>query len=330
MTDVFVAKSAKPMLIGLSGAPFDSPDYVFELKLDGERCLAYLDGRETVLVNRRDRRLLPQFPEMKTLHRNVGRRCILDGELVAGVGGKADFEYIKRRALVRRPHAVASLSREHPATFVAVDILFLDKELITHLPLWRRQETLAGLVREDERLALSRVVAEKGVRFYDKVKAMGLEGIIGKRRDSVYRMGKRTRDWVKIKNWLEDDFVVCGYLRNRGAAVASVILGQHGGDGRMVYKGRVTLGMAREDFKTVLAVPKTSGHPFVVEPPPGNAGAVWIRPRLVCRVGFMCHTAEARLRQPFYKGLRPGVRADDVRESPDAANECQLVDAARP
>lgn len=208
MTDLFAAKSAKPMLIGLSGEPFDSPEYVFELKLDGERCLAYLDGTETVLINRRGRHVLAQFPELASLHRQAGKRCIVDGELISGTGSKADFEDLKQRALTKNPRSIERLSRQRPVTFVAVDILLVDSREVTGLPLLRRQALLAETLAENRNLALSRVVPEKGVEFFERVTAMGLEGLIGKKRDSLYQMGKRTRDWVKIKHWLEDDFFV--------------------------------------------------------------------------------------------------------------------------
>ncbi len=216
MTDVFAAKSAKPMLIGRSGEPFDSPEYVFELKLDGERCLAYLDEAGTLLINRRGRHVLGQFPELSGLHRQKKKRCIIDGELISGIGSKADFEDIKQRGLLRNPHSIQRLSHERPVTFVAIDILYLDRQLTTTLPLHSRQALLASTLRENAVLALSRVVAEKGLEFYERVTAMGLEGIIGKRRDSIYQMGKRTNDWVKIKTWDEVDFIMCGYFRNDG------------------------------------------------------------------------------------------------------------------
>ena len=91
MTDMFASRSARPMLIGRIAQPFDDPDSLFELKLDGERCLAYLDETGAALVNRRGFSLLPRLPELAAIHRQAKARCILDGELVTGLGSKRGF-----------------------------------------------------------------------------------------------------------------------------------------------------------------------------------------------------------------------------------------------
>lgn len=303
--DIFAAQSAKPMLIGGEGEAFDSPDYAFELKMDGERCLAYLGNDETVLINRRERRTLPQFPELSELHLHSFGTCILDGELIVGSGSTADFEHVKQRWLTRHPIAIRRLAAEHPAVFVAVDIIYLDGKQVTDEPWETRRRLLDKVVTESGPMAKVRVVEEHGIAFFRMVQEKGLEGIIGKRRDSVYLMGKRSRDWTKIKNWLEDDFVICGYVASEKAAVASLVLGQCGEGDKLVYRGRVTLGMKRDDFARIAALPRTQSHPFVETPPTETAGAIWLQPRLSCTVGFMSRSVEGRLRQPFYKHMQP-------------------------
>lgn len=317
--DIFDERLAKPMLIGAEGEAFDSPDFDFEVKMDGERCLAYLDAGSTLLINRRERDVTAQFPELSSLHEQAAGRCIIDGELIVGAGGKTDFEHIKQRSAVRNPFAVERLSRERPATFVAVDILYAGREQTTARPLTERREVLATTLREGGGLALSRVIAERGVEFFRAVTTRGLEGIIAKRRDSLYRMGKRTKDWIKIKHWLEADFVVCGYVAHANAAVASLVLGQVDASGGLVYKGRVAIGLKRDEFRLVKALPRRKGHPFSAAPPTGAGEAAWVRPELVCRVGFMCWTDGGGLRQPFFKELRREVRPETVVEYvPDA------------
>ncbi len=324
-TDIFDTHSAKPMLVAETDTPFDSDDHIFELKMDGERCLAYLDADETVLINRRGRYVLSQFPELATLHENVDARCILDGEIIIGVGAKEDFEHIKQRSVTKNPQTIARLSREHPATFVAVDILFKDGALLTKKPLEERLDILHRTVAENEHLALSRIIPGNGIDFFERVKELGLEGIIAKRLDSPYRMGIRSSDWLKIKNWLEDDFIVCGYMIGERAAVASLILGQYGDDG-LVYKGRVTLGLRRDDFALIRSQPRRQGHPFAVQPPREVKNAVWLRPELVVRVGFMCWTADWHLRQPNYKKLVDRPAADITETIPDAVRDLTAAD----
>ncbi|MCD8140621.1 MAG: hypothetical protein LUE17_12745 [Planctomycetaceae bacterium] len=312
--DIFDNHLAKPMLIGRDEGPFDSPDYLFELKVDGERSLAYVDGASTVLINRHGRHILPNFPELAGLHDRVDGKCILDGELVVGSGSKDDFEGIKSRWATKHPLAIQRLSREKPATYVAVDILYQDGRQVTDEPLDRRRERLLSVVHEGGRVAVSRAVNERGVDFFEIVKQQGMEGIIGKRRDSVYRMGKRTKDWVKIKHWLEDEFVVCGVVDNAKAAVVSLVLGQYRADGVLAYKGRVTLGRDRDEYRAIKRLPRAARNPFDVALPPGSAGATWVTPRLVARVGFMAWTTGNKLRQPFFVGLVPGAKAKAVVE----------------
>ena len=136
--DLFDAKTAVPMHIGAEGPAFDDPGWIFELKLDGERCLAYLDGRSTVLINRRGNRLKDKFPELADLHREVSQRCLLDGELVITLNGRPDFEEIKRRAFLSRKVAVYLAARRFPATFVAFVILYLHDRPVVVRPLIER------------------------------------------------------------------------------------------------------------------------------------------------------------------------------------------------
>ncbi len=193
--DIFESQSARPMLIGSDSEPFDSPDHVFELKLDGERSLAYVSPDETVLVNRHGRPILQQFPELAGLHAATGKhRCIIDGELIVNEGRKPDFEFIKQRALSKNQFTIKRLSAQHPVTFVALDLLYLDGELLVDQPLTQRQEVLKTTVHEHERLAHVRCIEQAGLAFFELVKEQGLEGIIAKRKDSPYLMGKRTKD----------------------------------------------------------------------------------------------------------------------------------------
>ena len=129
----------------------------------------------------------------------------------------------------------------------------------------------------------------------------GLEGIVAKRKDSKYYLDKRTKDWIKIKYLLDDDFVVCGYIL-KGGGVISIVLVQYLKE-ELIYKGHVTLGLSTGDFQLIKSIPLISSHPFN-ELPSGNDNAVWIEPNLVCIVKFMMKTANGSLRQPVFKGLR--------------------------
>lgn len=160
--DLFQERNLSPMMIASMQAPFDSPDWIYELKLDGCRCIAYLDGNETVLRKKRNMELLPRFPELNQIHRQVKQKCVLDGELVVMVNGVPDFYELQKRTLLTRRVKIELGAGRLPASFVAYDCLQCgDRELLS-VPLLSRKEILAENVAEGERLALSRYIPEKG------------------------------------------------------------------------------------------------------------------------------------------------------------------------
>ena len=312
MSDLFEQKNIKPMLIGAEGEAFDSPDYLYELKLDGERCIAYLDPTEgTDLRNKRNIKMLSKAPELKDIHKWVNSRCILDGELAVIKDGRPDFYEIQRRSLMSSPLKIELASRQYPACFTAFDILYYECRSVCELPLTQRKELLLKAVKEQTaRLAVSRVVENNGIAFYQLVKAQNLEGIVAKRKDSRYYFDKRTRDWIKCKNLKDDDYVVCGYL-SKDNGMTSIVLGQFA-DGNLKYKGHVTLGVGGEGFRRIRRLPRISVPLF--EPPAGNENAVWVEPVVCCTVKYMEKT-ESGLRQPVFKGLCEDKAPEDCVES---------------
>jgi len=310
MTDIFDEKSASPMLIAENQPPFDSEDYIYELKLDGIRCLAYLDESGYELRNKRNKRLNATFPELAGLNKQVKTRCILDGELVILTDGKPDFYELQRRSLMTNPVKIETSARKLPACFTAFDIIYLDNAQITDLPLTERKERLFGVVSETPKLAVSRHIETNGTAFFELAKQQGLEGIVAKRKDSKYYFGKRTKDWIKMKAMLDDDFIICGYFEKE-AGVTSVILGCYSGN-RIVYQSHVAMGVSRGDFKIISSVNRVDKSCYADFPDYENA--VWIEPKLVCSVQYMERTPGGGLRQPVFKGLR-----DDK-----TAGECKL------
>jgi len=299
--DLFECENTKPMLIGEMQDAFDSPDYIYELKLDGERCIAYLDKNVTELRNKRNIKVLSKVPELSNIHKQVKCRCILDGELIVIKDGKPNFYEIQRRSLMSNSFKIQLASSKLPASFTAFDILYYEDHQVTDLPLMERKKLLEKAIKENERISISRYIEESGIEFYQLVKQNELEGIVAKRKDSKYYLGKKTKDWIKIKHLLDDDFVVCGYIFKENAVI-SIVLGQYM-DKKLIYKGHVTLGISTEDFKIIKSIPKRNTQPFN-DLPSGNDNAVWIELSLVGIVKFMMKTANGSLRQPVFKGLR--------------------------
>jgi len=307
--DIFDNRSASPMLIAEMQEPFDSPDYIYELKLDGERCLAYLDKDGITLQNKRKLLLNPRFPELSSINKSVKTRCILDGEITVLVDGKPDFSQVQRRALMSNKFKIQLLADKYPASFTAFDILYYKDGPVIDMPLMERKALLQKVIKaENDRLAISRYIEEQGKTLYDAAAKQDLEGVVAKRKDSLYSMGVRTKDWIKFKRLLDDDFVVLGYIQ-KGNGVVSVILGQYR-DGELIYKGHATTGMSNVDFKIISNIERTQ-PPFI--PPKGHDKAIWIKPYLVCIVSWMPRKNGA-LNQPIYKGLRDDKDPIDCKE----------------
>ena len=153
-------------------------------------------------------------------------------------------------------------------------------------PLMDRKKLLQTTVKENGRIAVSRYFEGTGTALFTLAKQQGLEGVVGKRKDSVYIQGKRTKDWKKIKNLLDDDFVVCGYIR-KDNHMTSIVLGQYDKEGVLRYKSHVTLGVGGKPFQRILEQPRAIHPSFEAPPGHGNEDAVWLAPTLVCTVEFM-------------------------------------------
>lgn len=301
MTDLWESKTVKPMLIGAEGEPFDSEDFLYELKLDGERCIAYLDKDRTILKNKRNVLMLPKVPELSEIHRNVNVRCILDGELAVIKDGKPDFFEIQKRSMMSNPVKIDMAAKKYPACFTAFDILYYDDHQVMDLPLTERKELLQKAVQsENSRFSVSRYIEKNGISFYNLAEQQELEGIVAKRKDSKYYLDRRTKDWIKIKYLQDDDFVVLGYVPKENS-MNSIILGQYRAN-ELIYKGHVTLGVGGEPFRKIQALDKV--HCPFSEIPKGNENAVWVEPKLVCAVKYMMKTESGGMRQPVFKGLR--------------------------
>ncbi len=305
---LFDTRDIRPMLIGESGEAFNSPDFIFELKLDGERCLAYMDDVGADFRNKRNMKMNAKIPELAEVYRQVDGPCILDGELIVLKEGELSFFEIQRRSLMSKSFRIELAAAKTPASFIAFDILYCKGRELMGLPLMERKRILKDIIRENARLAVSRYIEEQGRPFYDLAEERDLEGIVAKRKDSKYFIGKRTKDWIKIKNLQDDDFVVCGYLYKEGF-VANLVLGQYQ-DGCLIYKGHVTLGVSSDDMRYIKQV-KTIPEPLFDKKPPGHKEAVWLTPELVCTVKYMMKHAGGSLRQPVFKGLRPDKEPED-------------------
>ena len=307
MMGVFEEKSVSPMLIAQMQEPFNDDGWIYELKLDGCRCIGYFGQNGTCLRNKRNMELLPRFPELKGLHRSVSERTVLDGELVVLRDGVPDFFELQRRTLLTDRFKIEMAAATHPASFVAYDCLCKDGRSIMDRPLLERKEALQSSVREDSLVAISRYIPTDGIGLFRAADERELEGVVAKRAASLYYPGRRTKDWIKFKRMADEEFVVCGYIR-KNSRTFSIILGKYH-DGSYLYKGHVTLGVTKE---AVGQLRESGIVPFAAIPAgAGNESAVWVHPDRVCTVEYMPNTKNS-LRQAVFKGFRTDVVPEDV------------------
>jgi ATP-dependent DNA ligase len=172
MKDLFDLKNAGPMLIKNKNAPpYDDENSLFELKLDGIRCLSYIDPNGIALRNKRNKDITALYPELSDVHRQVRKRCILDGELFLMRNGKPDFYAMERRATMTNSTKIYLAAMRQPVSFVAYDILYVGNEQITGAPLTQRKEQLQQAVGEEsDRLAISRFANGTGVALFQAAK----------------------------------------------------------------------------------------------------------------------------------------------------------------
>ncbi len=297
--DIFEKKEIKPMLISEMMDPFDSEEFIYEIKWDGIRCVSYLDENGTDMRNKRNKMIIPILPELAELHKQVKVKCILDHELVVLKNGIPEFYEIQKRALMTKPMKIQLSANRLPASIIAYDILYYKDRDITGLPVTERKKYLEDTIIENNRLIISRYIETYGIELFNQVKVMGLEGIVAKRKTSTYWQGKRSKDWIKCKVLSTIDCVVCGYII-KDNSMSSLVIGLYDDD-KLVYKGHVSLGVSISNL-IKHGINKIDYSPFGYVPR-DNTDAVWVEPNLVCIVNSMPHEGDA-FRQPVFKGFR--------------------------
>ena len=309
--DIYADKSLSPMLTKKTTAPFNSPDYIYELKLDGIRCLAYLNETSTDIRSKRNGQLIPNFPELADIHAQVKGKCILDGELIIIKNGVPDFAEVQRRFLISDNQKLISSSGRYPASFVAYDILYINNKLITDQPLLNRKKLLEETVNENVKLVISRYISEQGIELYQLAKKQNLEGVIAKSKTSKYYPEKPTTEWINFSFRSDKDFAICGYIYNQNGFL-SLVLGQYRGDD-LIYKGQVSTGLQIDITKRYHCI-KIQHSPFYLTPS-GNGSVEWLEPTLVCVIQYK-PKEKSRLRQLVFKGIREDKSPLDCRETP--------------
>jgi bifunctional non-homologous end joining protein LigD len=313
--------SLEPMYAGI-GTEIPGDGWTFEPKYDGIRVLAFTTAADVKLITRNGKDKAAQFPEvvaaLKKLASQTKRAFLLDGEIVALIDGKpARFQELQSRMHVKEPRLIERLSTSTPAALVLFDILVDDDDALIAKPWTERRARLLKLVgkRTAPHLWVTESIEGDGKKMLERARRQGWEGIIAKRIDSTYEPGKRSRSWLKLKIEFREEFVVGGYTEPRNAReyIGALLLGYFDKN-RFIYAGHTGGGFTREglsDMHKRLKPLERKTSPFE-ETPKTNEKAHWVKPEVVVEVKFSEWTADRRLRQPIFVGLRDDKDAKDV------------------
>ncbi|MGO9383271.1 MAG: non-homologous end-joining DNA ligase [Mycobacterium sp.] len=306
-----------PALATLTEKRFSDPQWIFERKLDGMRCLAFRDGDRVRLLSRNRQPLNGTYPELvDALNAQHTTRFVVDGEVVAFEGRRTSFARLQGRLGITNP----DVARASPVRvfYYLFDLLHLDGKSTIDVPLLWRKRLLRNAFKFNDPLRYTTHRVEDGTGVgeatYRAACERGDEGVIAKLADSKYD-GRRSPNWLKFKCVRDQEFVVGGYTSPKGSRIelGALLIGYH--EGRdLVYAGKVGTGFD----ETTLHSLHERLSPLEQDAPPFTRGLVhekgahWVRPQLVVQIGFTEWTRDGKLRHPRYQGLRTDKDPDDV------------------
>ncbi|MFI5284851.1 MAG: DNA ligase D [Candidatus Dormibacteria bacterium] len=312
-----LAQAPPPMLATPVEQPFSRDGWLFELKYDGIRAMVSVAGDLIRITGRRGGDETARYPEAAAIRAGIrAGQAIVDGELVVlDAEGRPSFERIQQRIGVSREPDVRRVAGEHPVTFIAFDLLEVDGRDLLNTELRIRKKTLRETIVDSPHILFAEHVERDGISLFEVARSSGIEGIVGKRADSLYRPGIRSPDWVKIKSWLSQSCVIVGYTAGRGRRsnqLGALILAVLDG-GRLVHCGQVGTGFddkTLNDLKDRLRPLEVKTCPLDVTPKTAEP-ATWVKPELVCEVRFAGWTRDGILRHPAFRTLRLDQRPED-------------------
>jgi bifunctional non-homologous end joining protein LigD len=304
-----------PMLATSISEPFDGPDWLFEIKWDGYRAVAFIENGKVRLVSRNQNELTARYPELKDLAKSVkAKSAILDGEVVAlDAQGRPSFSLMQQRTGFRPGGRRAAANAAVPVLYYAFDLLYLDGYDLRKLPLAERKKKLASILVMGDSLRYSDHYEREGKALFEIAREKGLEGILAKKRDSIYQE-RRSSEWLKIKIRHRVECVIGGYTQPEGsrAHFGSIVLGLYDKQGRLIHVGQAGSGFNRNSLAAIWKMLKQ--REIKQKPFYGDVEALrrvsWVKPELVAEIEYAEWTEGAsggngpKLRAPVFLGLR--------------------------
>jgi bifunctional non-homologous end joining protein LigD len=312
-----------PMLATLTGSlPRPDNDWGYEFKWDGVRAIVHVDGGRPRVMSRNNRDVTSSYPELRDFAASVGsRQLVVDGEIVAmDDGGRPSFSVLQSRMHVTNAAAVRRLKSTTPVTYLVFDLLYIDGRSLLDVPYAERRAALDELELAGESWQTPPWFPGRGAAVVEAAKEQQLEGIVAKRLDSPYAAGRRSKDWLKLKNLLTQEVIIIGWKPgggSRSGMIGSLLLAVRDDDGALIYAGNVGTGFTDEALRVLARTlePLATDDPTITTgiPKPQLRDARWVEPSLVGEVTFSEWTRDGRLRHPSWRGLRPDKAPEEVR-----------------
>jgi bifunctional non-homologous end joining protein LigD len=307
----------KPMLATLVNKPVDDDDWLYEIKWDGYRAIAFMNEGIVELKSRNDKSFADKFYPVTQALTDWNINAVVDGEVVVvNEKGLANFGALQNW----RSEADGEI------LYYVFDLIWYNGYDLKELPLVQRRALLKQLIPKDSLIQLSNDFETSGSKFLATAKKIGLEGIMAKKKDSVYELGNRTANWLKIKANKRQEVVIAGYTKNDGTskAFSALLVGVYQ-KGKLIYTGKIGTGFDVKTQKDLLELFKpleiekpafaeepNINKPSRFRPNPPNAKAVWLKPELICEVSFTEMTADGVMRHPSFLGMRADKKAKEV------------------
>ena len=313
-------RDLKPMLASQVEKPFDKPEWIYEVKWDGYRSLAYLNKGKIKLRSRNNNDFHKKFYPITNALEVWPINAVVDGEIVViNEKGLSDFGKLQNW----------TSEEDGELLFYVFDILWLEGISLMNLTVIERRNILQQLAPPDSIIRISESFESSGSEFFAVADQLGLEGIIAKKADSSYIPASRSKTWLKIKTEKRHDAVIAGYTRNEDSSkqFSALVLGVNDDNNELKFIGQVGTGFTDQAQTELLKKMKpliSKKSPFPEEPVinkptrfrprPPKADVVWLKPQLVCEVKYAELTSDGIMRHPSYQGLRTDKKASEVKE----------------
>lgn len=289
----------RPMLAKAVSKPFDRKDWLFEIKWDGFRIIAYVQSKKTKLISRNQKDYTQIFSPIYKELSSLDVEAVLDGEMVVlNEKGISEFQLLQE----------FQKTQKGELTYCVFDLLWLNGQDLRHLPLIERKALLKKHFSKLAHIQISDHILEKGKAFFKAALSHHLEGIMAKDANSTYLEGQRTSNWLKVKTHERQEAIICGFTAPQGSRenFGSLVLGLYGKNGKLKYIGHTGSGFSHtslSDLKKQLDKLVQKKSPFP-SPPKTNNSVTWVKPKLVCEVKFSEWTQDGSMRHPIFMGLR--------------------------